>query len=85
MKRISSIVAFGLFVALVLSIAPGCRAQECQKMSRCCAAIKDHKGVGKACGKMTQGLKDPQECRSVVQAAQAMFKKHGEKVPAACQ
>lgn len=85
MKRISSIVVAAFVVLAAAGLSTGCRAKECRQMSRCCAELEDHPGVGNACGQMAQGLRDPDSCRSVLQAARAMYEKRGEKVPEACK
>ncbi|AWV88235.1 hypothetical protein [Bradymonas sediminis] len=83
-KRISSSLL--LFFGLLLGAAwlSGCQAPECEQMTRCCAAIQDFEGVGKACGEMTAGISDPDTCRSVVSAAQAMLETREGDIPEAC-
>jgi uncharacterized protein with PQ loop repeat len=85
MKRISMILFAICFMALTLALLSGCRVEECQKMARCCNAIEEHEGVGGACGGIAEGLKDPDSCRSVLRAVDAMFEQRDEDLPAACQ
>lgn len=75
----------GLILLAMSATLTACKAQECQRMQTCCAAIKGHEGVGKACGDMIQGLSEPAQCQAVVDAARAMFQQRGEALPAACQ
>lgn len=74
-----------LLLLLLAATLTGCKAQACQRMEACCAAVKDHEGVGKACGDMIQGLSEPTQCQAVVDAVQAMFQQRGEALPQACQ
>lgn len=85
MKRISSIATLALVVLLGSVGMTGCKAKECQKMLRCCEAIKDHEGVGGACGEMAQGVKDPDTCRTILRTVEAMFEEREEELPKACQ
>ena len=85
MKRISSFTTIALVALIGLAGMAGCKAQECQKMVRCCEAIKDHEGVGSACGEMAQGVKDPDTCRTILRTVDAMFEERKEALPKACQ
>ena len=84
MKAICKAITLLAVVAL-LGLIGGCRAEECQKMSRCCAAIEEHQAVGGACGELAEGVKDPSTCRTVLKTARAIFEKRGEAVPKACR
>ncbi len=81
----SVLITAVVLVLLAFSSLAGCRAEECQKMDRCCDQVRDVEGVGGACGEMAQGLKDPTTCRSVVRAVNAMFEERGEEPPKVCQ
>jgi hypothetical protein len=70
---------------IAMSSLAGCRAEECQKMLRCCDEVRGEEGVGAACGEMAEQVKDPTTCRSVVRAVNAMFEERDEQAPAACQ
>lgn len=85
MKRISLIMFVICAGALALAFLSGCRAEECQKMSRCCDAIQDHEGVGGACGELAEGVKDPDTCRTILRTVDAMFEQRDEALPQACQ
>jgi hypothetical protein len=84
-KRISSLALILMSLVVAAGWLTSCKAEECRRMTRCCEAIKDHEGVGGACGEMAQGVKAPDTCRVILSAARAMFEKRGEPVPAACQ
>ena len=83
--RKSALFTAALLVLMALSSLAGCRAEECQKMLRCCEEVRDVEGVGGACGEMAQEVKDPTSCRSVVRAVNAMFEERGEEPPAVCR
>ena len=84
MARMMLVVAFAFVSAVAASVLlSGCRAEQCQKMLACCEQIKDAEGVGKACGQMAQGVKDPDTCRTILKTARAMFEKRGQEVPEA--
>lgn len=83
-QRISSPILILLLLVLSVGWLSGCRAAECKQMDRCCAAIQDDEGVGEACDEMTAGLSDPDTCRSVIHAAQAMLETREGPTPEAC-
>lgn len=84
MKKIWTLLfAAVLFGAVALST--GCRAEECRKMTKCCAAIEGEEGVGGACGDLAQGVKDPETCRTILKTVEAMYDRREEELPAACQ
>jgi hypothetical protein len=85
MKRISLIMFAICLAALSLAFLSSCRAAECQKMARCCAAIQDHDGVGSACGEIAAGVKDPDSCRTIVRSVEAMFEERDETLPESCR
>lgn len=81
----TALITAAMLILLALSSLTSCRAEECQKMLRCCDEVSDTEGVGAACGDMAQGLKDPTACRSVVRAVNAMFEERGEEPPPVCE
>jgi hypothetical protein len=85
MKRISSILFVICFLALTLAFLAGCRARECQQMLRCCEVVKDHEGIGGACGELAQGVKDPNTCRTILRTIDVVFEERDEELPQACK
>ncbi len=68
-----------------LMFASGCKAEECVQMHACCGEVKGMKGLGQACGPLTESTKEPDTCRSVTETVRYMLEDRGAEVPLSCK
>jgi hypothetical protein len=74
-----------LLSLLILTLASGCRASDCEQMMQCCRSVKGLDGLGSACGSLAEGASDPNTCRSVTMTVRLMLERKQQPVPAVCQ
>lgn len=77
-------VASGALVASFLLFA-GCKADECQQMTECCAAVADVPGVGSACGELADQTRDPDTCRTILKTVRYMYEDRSGDAPPVCR
>lgn len=73
----------GLLVALLA--LGGCKAEECQQMTECCAAVADVPGVGSSCGELAEQTRDPDTCRTILRTVRYMYEDRDGDPPPACR
>lgn len=85
-SNIPGALALGLALMGVVVGLSACKADECQRMMACCAAVKDMEGVGpRACGPLAEAARDPDTCRSVNQTVRFMLEDRKQPVPEVCE
>jgi hypothetical protein len=68
----------------VLVLFSGCKAEECQQMIECCAAVSDVPGVGSSCGELAEQTRDPDTCRTILKTVRYMYEERTEEPPEIC-
>lgn len=69
----------------VLLLLGGCKSEECQQMTECCAAVADVPGVGSSCGELAEQTRDPETCRTILRTVRYMYEDRDGDAPAVCQ
>ena len=88
MSRLPSFTRLMLAAAgllLTLLALGGCKAEECQQMTECCAAVADVPGVGSSCGELAQQTRDPDTCRTILRTVRYMYEDRSGQPPKVCQ
>lgn len=83
MQRTIPVVAFVVFAWFVSGT--GCEADQCTKMRDCCAAISEEPWVGGACGAIAADVRNPDSCRSVLDAISIAAEDNKHPLPPVCQ